>query len=336
MKPSKDMWLLIGMFLLLVIGGLFMTVPDSHQWSTVSSSYNPCPKGVKAFYTLLSQKLGYRTDRLVQPYNEIPGNARVLIVVQPLRKYEIDFAETRALKKWVNRGGIAIFLSDSLSGVPAAFGSTQRIGEGAVYSFNSRRLVTNEGVRNYRNAMKVLSILSASADKSDLILFDEYHHGMVETETKSFIDTMSSQTKIALGILFISGLVLCYSRGRRFGAVRALPETDKSRPGFEFVESVARLYSRAHAASAAADILCGSFRHSLCPKLGLPVDASRGEIVQRTREDVTDEYANKVDSLLATCERAKAGNQLSEQELVNITKDIIRLEKELNLARVDA
>ena len=49
---------------------------------------------------------------------------------------------------------------------------------------------------------------------------------------------------MAMLILIVAALLLCHSRGRRFGAVRNLPGGD-ARPGSKYVESVGRLYKRA-------------------------------------------------------------------------------------------
>ena len=66
MKRSQDIWLLIGLFVLLLVGAYFAASPSKTTESKAPTSYNADPKGVKAFYTLL-QRLGYRVNRLLGP-----------------------------------------------------------------------------------------------------------------------------------------------------------------------------------------------------------------------------------------------------------------------------
>ena len=268
MKRSTDTWLFVFLLLLLVVGGYFAAGPHASEENKDSTTWNPDPNGVRAFYTLLGERLGYRVARLHKPYDGIPQGARVMVVVQPLPVPRRDVtgellaeggtrgvssAEAEALTQWVRRGGAAIFLSDKFEGVPSEFRSTKRIGKGRVYAFDSRGPITNRGMRDYRNALTVLRIIDRHAGKRGLILFDEYHHGFAES--RPLLSYVSRQVWIAMGILLAAGLILCHTRGKRFGAVRNLPASETVRPGFEFVEAVARLYQRAGAIDLARDIL---------------------------------------------------------------------------------
>ena len=339
MKRNSDTWVLIIMFIVLLIGGILLAAPKRTSESMVSTTYNPDRMGVKAFYTLMT-RLGYSNDRLLQPYNNIPGNTKVIIVVQPhIGNERIGFEgmgtfrditseERDSLKSWISKGGVVLFFSDNLRGVPAVFGSTQKLGKGMVYALNSRKSITNWGMRDSKNAVKILNIIEKHANKRDLVLFDEYHHGF-KSESASM--PIGKQAKIALIMLAIAGLVLCYARGRRFGAVRNLPSSETLRPGFEFVESVGRLYQRANAADTAAEILCKSFKNNLCMKLGLSVDASRNEIMRRLDSGTDNAIAARVGEVIANCESTKAGQKLAESELLHIAREIQKLEQELGL-----
>jgi len=336
MKKSADIWILISVFALLFVGGYFLATPKDRKEFKMPTTYNADPQGVKAFYTLLGEKLDYKVSRLKSPYTKISRAAKVLIVVQPLdelRKYGIKDNERKALIRWVKKGGVVIFLSDELEGVPAVFGSDQEMDRGYVYAFNSKRIITNKGMRNYRNAVKLLGIIDKHASKHDLILFDEYHHG--DIERRSIWSYVSRQVWIAFGTLIIAGSVLCYSRGRRFGAVRNLPVADNIRPGYEFVESVARLYQRAHATDLAADILCKSFKNKLCTRLGMPSDAARERIAIRLESDIGGDMPAKIDKLFADCESFGAGQKPTEQELLDMARKIHQLEKELGLGSIE-
>lgn len=349
MKRSRDIWVLVVVFILLVGAGFFLALPSHREEYTVSTTYNADPLGVKAFYTLLGERLGYTVGRLRKPYTEMPGNARLLIVVQPATigiemdedarqllgdALGISDEERAALQSWVRRGGTVMFLSDNLAGVPATFGSDRRIGKGHVYAFSSREMITNRGMRDPRNAVKLLGIIDRHAGKRDLVLFDEYHHG--DKERRPLWSYVSRQVKFAMALLLAAGLVLCHTRGRRFGAVRNLPKSETVRPGYEFVESVGRLYQRAHAADLAARILCASFRQALCARFGMPADSPRDAIARRLASDIGGGLPKRVDAVLADCDRLVAGQKPDEPELLRVATEIVTLEKEMRLGSIGA
>jgi len=338
MKVSQDAWVLIGVFILLVVMGIVCAQQPHNDESTISSTYNADKLGVKAFYTLLKDRMGFNAERLRLPYGEMPEKAAVLIVVQPLRLIPIEPDERIALEKWVRAGGTAVFLSDSLDNVPATFGSTRKLGRGFVYAFNSRAMITNRGMRDYHNALKVLDIITKHADRNDLILFDEYHHGLGIDQGSLWSLMLRSERQVKIGalIMLVVALSLIYGHGRRFGAVRRLPAAASVRPGYEFVESVGRLYDRAGAADMAAGILCGSLRHSLCLKLGLSSDVPNERIVRVLASDGFKAISRQVDNLLIHCEPGKTGQKMSKSELLHIAGEIRKIEEELGLARIDA
>lgn len=341
MKRSRDLWILIGMFLALFLGAYFFAIQTPPSRSPVSTTYNPAPKGVKAFYTLLG-RLGYRTGRLTRSYAHLPKNVKLLFVVQPYTYgsgisidgekndlAQITDSEEQALLKWIKKGGTVVFLSDRFSKVPQTFYKTRALGKGRIYAFNSRKTIINKGMRDYKNALALLKIIDRHTNRSGLILFDEYHHG-IRRETGGE-QAISSQVAAALWVGLAALLLLCYSQARRFGAVRNLPASETVRPGFEFVESVGRLYQRAGASNLAAEILCRSFKQGLCTKLGLASDTPRGRVLENLRHGLKQETLERVDKILAGCEPA-AGEKLAESELLNIAEEIHLLEKELGLA----
>ena len=334
MRPSRDTWILIVVFVLLLVGGYFAASPGGREESDISSTYSADPKGVKAFYTLLGERLGYKVERLTQPCTQIPREAAVLIVVQPLEPLPIIEPEASSLERWVKKGGTAIFISDDLSGIPRRFRTSKKLGKGSIHTFDSRKVITNEGLRDSASPFAVLNVIVDHTTPGEVILFDEYHHGLMESG--SVFALMGRHVKIAIAILLVAGLVLCHTRGRRFGAVRRLPSSETTRPGYEFVESLARLYQRAHAPDLAAEILCKSFKRSLCLKLGLPADAAADAIARHPGSGTNEHIKNRVTDLLARCEKPGAGQRLSNSELVTIAAEIQSLEQELGLERIDA
>ena len=334
MKRSQDTWVLIGLFALLLAGAYFVISPGKTSESKTPTTYNADPRGVKAFYTLLG-RLGYRVDRLRGPYTRLSAGARLLIVVEPGERKdttmgrEIGEHEQLALADWINSGGTVMFFSDRLKGIPWRLQHAGASGKGRVYVFDSSAIINNKGMRDPANAVRIMAVIASRISKQAPILFDEYHHGF--DESKPLMASVSRQVIVSISILLAAGLLLCYSRGRRFGAVRRLPEGD-TRPGFEFVESVGRLYRRARASDLAADILRDSFRHGLCLKLGLTADAPPDALDRRLAEDIDTDTRRRVQNLL---DNREEGYRPSDSELIDMTREIHKLEKELGIGSID-
>ncbi|MCL4499549.1 MAG: DUF4350 domain-containing protein, partial [Chloroflexi bacterium] len=178
MKRSSDIWILATLFALLFIGIYFFASPGPDMESKASTTYNPDPRGVKAFYTLLG-RLGYPTGRLVRPYTEMPKNAGVLIVVAPhppmptsgqpqyASKYYITDAESDALAKWVRNGGTVLFFSNKLKGVPEDFMKTRALGKGHIHAFDSSPMITNKGLRNPKSAQTLVNLVTRTSGLPD-------------------------------------------------------------------------------------------------------------------------------------------------------------------------
>ena len=80
MRSSGDKWVLAFVFLVLLVGGYFVTRHGRAVESEISSTHNADPKGTKAMYTLLGERLGFKVDRLLRSYDELPKDASVLVV----------------------------------------------------------------------------------------------------------------------------------------------------------------------------------------------------------------------------------------------------------------
>ncbi len=327
MKLSRDALVLI--VLLGIAAALPLTQRSNRRADTgISTSYSNYDSGVKAVYTLLGDRLGYNVDRLLAPYTEMPGAARVLVVVAPVRSSPIEQEELQALDRWIEAGGTALFISDSLQGIPARYGATRAMGKGFIYAINDREVITNKGVKDYRNALKVVNIVAKHAGRDDLVLFDEYHHGLGRSKLGSVLLHTQRQVKTGAAVIAVALLALCYSKGRRFGAVRSLPSREYRRPESEYVESVARLYQKAGAADVAADILINSVKQRLCLKLGLAPDAPLETIARRLESEGHTGAAVAVRRLTPS---AQAGQRISKSELMNIARETHLVEKELGL-----
>ncbi len=332
MRSLRDGWVLAGI-IAAAIALLAVVGPSPEKESKLSTTYNSDSNGVKAFYTLLGERLGNRVERLRDPYTNLPSDAKILVVVAPLDHKPIAPDEIDALQQWIRSGNTAIFITNSHENIPNQFEETQLFGKGFIYSFDSINIISNRGMRNYRNAVRLVDIISKHAGPKDLILFDEYHHAISRSPSFSILAHIGRQVKIGAVLAAVAILLLCYGRGRRFGAVRNLPSWENRRPGFDYVESIARLYARAGAADLAIDILTKSMRQELCVKFGLSTDATREAIVRQIELDGKVDLAQKVDKLLSI---NNAGQKLDNSELVYIAREIHAVEKELGLGGIIA
>lgn len=339
MRLSRDVWLLAVLFAGL-FGALWLSAGSRQpEENKASTSFNADPLGTKAFYTLLGERLGFDVRRLTVPFDRMPRSAKVLIVVEPradqaglpmLAHPPIGEREADALEAWVRAGGTLILAAGSLAEMPEQLTRTGRLGRGRIYAYSSIRKITNKGMRNPANAVELARIVARHAGKRGLVLFDEYHHGY--GQPRSLWALTGPRVRLSL-IFFAAALGLAlYSQGRRFGAVRALLVSDVRRPGIEFVEAVGRLYQRAGAADAAAEITIDSFLRKLQAVFGFTGVLSQ-PLASRVAASAGGQAVETLRRCLDMRDRLSAGYKPSEQELLNITRDLQHLEKELGLER---
>ncbi len=329
MRLSKDAWFLTGAFVILAVLVVLSSTRQPISTSTVNTSYSTNQYGARAFYTLLGDRLGYNVARLHDSYEQLPAGAKVLLVIQPLYEYPVTPEETAALQRWVNDGGVVIFLVNSTKQLPAGFKKGQSIGKGQVYVRLAKDVLTNKSLADYRNALPVLELISSYAKpntQGNLILFDEYHHGLQRSKPMAFAGFFAWQIRIAAVIIAVALIALGYGRARRFGAIRGLPGSSSRRPEFEYVESVARLYERADATGLAAGILLQSFRQRLCFSLGLNQDSDSRTISTYLQNRVDAQTIKDIERLL---ESEQSGSKPTRSTLLSTARQIHVLEKKL-------
>ncbi len=316
----KDKWVWIALVVALVLVSLFT---GRQTESESPSSHNPGAAGTKVFYLLLG-RLGYKTERLDKPLTEIPEGTKMIMETGPISALSEE--ERDSVERWVRRGGtlmVAMTFFKSAKGWDEL--EDGPMGKGAI--------VHTVGLRNgmlvfpdmaYDQVQRIERYLRPG----DKIVFDEYHLVLHKGEGVS----LSPQANAAIILLLVAVIVACYSKGRRFGAVRDEPELSSLRPGFEYVSAVAQLYKRAHAPQVAAASLCKTFKRKLCSKLGLPSDASIEDIIEQAESSDISKL-EELTKLLQTCEVGTAGEPMEESELLRIAREIHDMEEELGLER---
>lgn len=73
------------------------------------STYNPRPSGLKAYFLLL-QKQGFKVQRWSHSLEELPAEARLLLLADP--EQAVTQKELEALSLWISRGNTAAFFLD--------------------------------------------------------------------------------------------------------------------------------------------------------------------------------------------------------------------------------
>ncbi len=323
MKLRADAWILIGLFLMLFVGMLLFVTPSMLIENYESSTYNPDPSGVKAFYTLL-ERLNYKPVRLTETYDKIPRNAKILFIVEPTRP--INDGNLDALFEWINKGGTVIIVINPYSKNTMQF-SNKKYGKGEIKVIRQKDKITNYGMKDVQNAMDLLTLISTKVDDNSVVVFDEFTH---KSGKKTGEIAIRSNVLASLIILCLSAIVICHTKGRRFGEVRPV-ESRFVRPSYEFVESVGRLYQRADAAGMASEIICNSFKKSLYKRCGIGHNVDDKQLFSILRDKFGEEITNRIQQSLWYCSQIKVGRKITESELFKVATEINELNRELGI-----
>jgi len=151
------------------------------------------------------------------------------------------------------------------------------VGEGKVVATANADLFANRFIDKADNAVLTVNI-AHSAGPGGAIGIDEYHHGF---------RTMTSLSDVILGFsgryglleVAVLALIALGVSSRRFGsAIPLVPPSRRS--ALEHVDSMAGLYSKAAARTAAVAILRRAARRRLAKRAGLPLSAPEPEVIR--------------------------------------------------------
>jgi hypothetical protein len=104
-----------------------------------------------------------------------------------------------------------------------------------------------------------------------------------------------------------------------------------ARSSADYVGSLASLYRRAGASQTALETLYRQFLRDICGRLALPpdVDLERLAAVAARRGQIDKERLRR---LLATCELRLDSGKISEAELLDLTRQMESIRKEIGIA----
>lgn len=206
--------------------------------------------------------------------------------------------------------------------IPAGKGHLIAVADGAVFS--------NSQLSHSENSVLLANLLAHYGHPGGRVLFDEYHHGNAASSGGSVWEDLGRPLQLALIQLCLAGLGLLMLLAVRFGppvpAVRSA-----ARSSADYVGSLASLYRRAGASQTALETLYRQFLRDICGRLALPpdVDLERLAAVAARRGQIDRERLRR---LLATCELRLDQGKTSEAELLDLTRQMESIRKEIGIA----
>lgn len=115
---SRDSWLAIGLFLLLLVLGTIAAVQQLQQQDEGAplSMFSSAPNGARALRLWL-ESLDYQVSNAVASDFHIPVEADVALMLEPLTA--VTEAEWQAIDAWVDAGGTLVLAGSQFSSLPA-------------------------------------------------------------------------------------------------------------------------------------------------------------------------------------------------------------------------
>ena len=206
--------------------------------------------------------------------------------------------------------------------IPVGKGRLIAVADGAV--FTNRQLAQSE------NAVFLANVLAHYGKPGGRVLFDEYHHGDAANADGSVWEDLGRPLQLAVIQLCFAALGLLVMLSVRFGPP-VPPVALIARSSADYVGSLASLYRRAGASQTALETLYRQFLRDICGRLALPpdVDLERLAAVAARRGQIDKERLRR---LLATCELRLDQGKVSEAELLDLTRQMESIRKEIGIA----
>ncbi len=205
------------------------------------------------------------------------------------------------------------------------------VGKGRLVAIADSRFASNRNLPRAENAVFLAHVLTQAVPPGGTVLFDEYHHGDIALASGATLWTALGRpaqlafTQGLLALLLVVGVVAV-----RFG--RPIPlGRGQSRTSVEYVASLAGLYRRAKASPAALETIYRQFLRDLSARLALAPTVNLEQLSEvAARHGGVDKEALRC--LLATCEQRLDSGAVTEPELLDLTRQMEAVRKDLGLA----
>ena len=208
---------------------------------------------------------------------------------------------------------------------------TVPVGKGRLIAIADDGFASNSSLPRSENAVFLAHLIAAAAPPGGAVLFDEYHHGDVALENGGSVwAALGRPLQLALIQLALAGLLVAAVAAVRFGLPVPLGR-GQTRTSTEYVASLAGLYQRAKASPAALETLYRQFLRDLSARLALTPDVS----LEQLADVAAQGGAVRKDTLrrlLATCEQRLDSGHITEPELLDLTRQMEAVRKDLGLA----
>lgn len=179
---------------------------------------------------------------------------------------------------------------------------------------------SNAGLKELGNPELVLNLV-ASVERSDVIWFDEWHHGVrVKRAEVSGPDDWLRQTPAGRALLYVAGVIFValVLRGRRFGRPVPLPQDTARRAPLEYITAIANLSRRAGHRSATLRHYSHRLKRDLGRRYRLDPTLPDDEYVAQLAELNPNLDRGALRGLLARLSRAK----VSESEMIQLAAEV--------------
>lgn len=198
----------------------------------------------------------------------------------------VRFPMARLLPRLLDeRVGGAVPLYRDRAGVAVAYTA---LGAGSIVWCSSPWSFSNAGIREGHNLELVLAL--ANLQPGAPVIFDEYHHGI--GTGMSVWSLLPPLTKLGIGLLALTGLLLLHTLSWRFGRAQLPVEERFTRSRAEYLTSMAGLLERMNATHVVAQRLRVRLSRTLGQRLGLPARVPLTQLLEANgRRRVVDQAA---------------------------------------------
>jgi hypothetical protein len=204
-----------------------------------------------------------------------------------------------------------------------------KVGEGEVLWLGASTPLTNAGLKEPANLDFLFAAVGDPVNSH--ILWDEFIHGYQSHASSSKTNRIIGWISLQLALFAIATL-LAYSR--RSGPVWMPAEETRLSP-LEFVRTLGSLYQHADAGGVAVDIWYQRFRYLLTRRLGLPVNASVGDLERATKSrwPSPEQEDPAFQETLRQCESYRYDRNIRPAEALHLVQNLYDYAHRLKLVK---